>query len=370
MNKQKLLYLISKGESTKIDFKLKLSLDTESTRKEFSKDISAIANTRSGRGYLIFGVEDKTKKIVGIDPLDFLEEQLQQIIASRVDPPIPINVDIINLENKDLAIVTIFNSNQRPHQMWENGAFYIRRGTTTDIMRKDEIASMIHEYGLLPYETIPISTSSISDLDINLLNEYLKKLNITGDLDYNILEGLGILSKGSDSPYYVPTYGGILLFCKHPQIYLPHSIIKIHNKNNKTVNRTIICSGNILDMLKSACDLINKCKHSNIPIEMIEDLLGNSVVHRDYFSINTFIEVYVKENSVEIINPGFKKDYNDSASYSKRNMWLYLKLLSIDNNNRFFNKDVRAKDLTHKKLKIRHYNIESKNIFKVVIKCY
>lgn len=117
MNKQKLLYLISKGESTKIDFKLKLSLDTESTRKEFSKDISAIANTRSGRGYLIFGVEDKTKKIVGIDPLDFLEEQLQQIIASRVDPPIPINVDIINLENKDLAIVTIFNSNQRPHQM-------------------------------------------------------------------------------------------------------------------------------------------------------------------------------------------------------------------------------------------------------------
>lgn len=370
MNKQKLLYLISKGETTKVDFKLKLSFDTESNRKEFSKDVSAIANTRSGRGYIIFGVEDKKREIVGINPDDFLEEQLQQIISSRVEPPIPIEVNIINIDNKELAVITIFNTNQRPHQMRESGAFYIRRGTTTDIMRKDEIASMIHEYGILPYETIPISTSSVSDLDKSLLNKYLKKYNLSENADLDVLEGFGILSKGADSPSYIPTYGGILLFSNYPQKYIPHSLIKIHNKSNNLIDRTTICAGNIIDMLIKACDLINKCKNPNIPIEMIEDLLGNSVVHRDYFVVNSFIEVYIKENSIEIINPGFKKYKYDTSSYFKRNMWLYLKLLALDESRRFFNKSIRAKDLAHQKLKIRHYNIESKNIFKVVIKCY
>lgn len=370
MNKQKLIYLISKGENTKVDFKLKLSLDNESNKKEFSKDISAIANTHSGRGYIIFGVEDKKKTIVGINPDEFKEEQLQQVVASRVDPPIPITIDIIDLDNKDIAVITIFNTNQRPHQMRESGAFYIRRGSTTDIMRKDEIASMIHEYGLLPYETIPISYSSVLDLNEKSIKHYLKKINMSENIDYTLLEGLGIVSKGPDAPYYVPTYGGILLFSDEPQKYLPHSLIKVHNKSKSPLKRTTVCVGNILDMLKMACDTIEKCKNPNIPIEMLEDILGNSVVHRDYFSINNCIEVYIKENSIEIINPGFKRYLTDSDSYFKRNMWLYLKLLSLDENRKFFNKDLRAKDLTHARLKIRNYNIESKNIFKVVIKCY
>lgn len=370
MNKQRLLYLISKGETSKVDFKLKLSLETESAKKEFSKDIIAIANTRSGRGYLIFGVEDKTKKLVGINPSDFQEEKLQQVIASRVDPPIPIKLEIIKVDAVYLATITIFNTNQRPHQMRENGAFYIRRGTTTDIMRKDEIASMIHEYGLLPYETIPISSSTVTDLNNDDIRNFLKQFNVTESIEYTVLEGLGIVCRDQDSSYYIPTYGGILLFSDDPQKYLPHSLIKVHNLTNKLIDRTTVCQGNILNMLKSACDIIEKCKSEKIPIEIIEDLLGNSVVHRDYFAISNCIEVYIKENSVEIINPGFKKYKTSTDSYFKRNMWLYLKLLSLDTERRFFNKNIRAQDLTHSKLKIRHYNIESKNIFKVVIKAY
>ncbi len=370
MNKQKLLYLISKGENSKVDFKLKLCLENESSKKEFAKDISAIANTREGRGYLIFGIEDKKREIVGIDPGDFKEEKLQQIVASRVDPPVPIKVETIKIDNLSVAVITIYNTNQRPHQMRESGAFYIRRGTTTDIMRKDEIASMIHEYGLLPYETIPVSLSSIEELNINYIKEYLKNFNVVGNIDYSILEGLGIVSKDLDSSTYVPTYGGILLFSDYPQKYLPHSIIRIHNHNNKSMQRTFVSQGNILKMLRFACDTISKCKNENIPIEMVEDLLGNSVVHRDYFSINNCIEVYVKKDSIEIINPGYKKISSSSDSYLKRNMWLYLKLLSLDNQRQFFNKDTRAKDFTSKNLKIRNYNIESKNIFKVIIKIY
>ncbi|TAH59732.1 MAG: ATP-binding protein, partial [Gottschalkiaceae bacterium] len=46
MNKQRLSALLAKDESTKLDYKEKLSLNTESEKKELAKDVSAIANSK------------------------------------------------------------------------------------------------------------------------------------------------------------------------------------------------------------------------------------------------------------------------------------------------------------------------------------
>lgn len=101
MDSKKLLSLIKKDEGIKLDFKLKLELYYETGKKELTKDICAIANSNGGRGYIIVGIEDKTKKIVGLEDEDlFKEEQIQQIISTRCEPPIPIKVDFINIENK------------------------------------------------------------------------------------------------------------------------------------------------------------------------------------------------------------------------------------------------------------------------------
>ncbi len=62
MNSQKLQYLLSQEEGPKLDFKASLSLKTASGKKELAKDIIAIANSQGGRGYLVIGVADKTKK--------------------------------------------------------------------------------------------------------------------------------------------------------------------------------------------------------------------------------------------------------------------------------------------------------------------
>ena len=59
MTVQKLEELINAGEGEKLDYKEQLLLDTETKKKEFAKDVTAIANTKGGRGYLVFGVADK-----------------------------------------------------------------------------------------------------------------------------------------------------------------------------------------------------------------------------------------------------------------------------------------------------------------------
>lgn len=49
MTIQKLEELLNQQESEKLDFKQALSLEKESEKKEFVKDVSAIANSRGGR---------------------------------------------------------------------------------------------------------------------------------------------------------------------------------------------------------------------------------------------------------------------------------------------------------------------------------
>ena len=86
MNKKKLLSLIQQREGNKLDFKLKIDISSESGKKELAKDVCAIANSKGGRGYLIIGVEDRTKRLVGINklkPLD--EEKIQQVVSSSAE---------------------------------------------------------------------------------------------------------------------------------------------------------------------------------------------------------------------------------------------------------------------------------------------
>ena len=129
MNLYKLRHIIKKGEGPKVDFKATIKLATDSEKKELARDVIAIANTRGGRGYLIFGIDDKTKKVIGVNPENYVEEKLQQIIYHRCDPPVPISIEFIKIDGKIVAIMTVYNSNHQPHQMIQNGALFAERLT-------------------------------------------------------------------------------------------------------------------------------------------------------------------------------------------------------------------------------------------------
>lgn len=369
MDNQKILSLLSKEEGTKLDFKLKLNLDTESSKKEFAKDICAIANSRGGRGYILFGIEDKSKKIIGINPEDFVEEKLQLIVSTRIDPPVPISVDLVKIQNKLVGVVTIYNTDQKPHQLRESGAFYIRRGSTTDLMRKEEIASMLQETGLLSYELLPVINASLNDLDDFKILDFLGKSGLPASIDKDILIGTGIVAKEKESSEIYPTCGGLLLFGKYPYNFLPHAIIKIYNYYNQAIPYYHISKGTIIEMIEDACSFLQGCLNTDdFPRDVINDCISKSVLYRDYFDINTPNEIYIHKNRIEIINAGAAlKGTNNTNNYVRRNLWLYIKLLTIDNNKKYFNRNINVNQIIKEYGKIRYYNINSKNQFKVVI---
>ncbi len=374
MNIQKLEELLSRSEYEKLDFKLDFNIDKEYSKREFVKDVTAIANSKGGRGYIIFGVEDKKKEIVGVTANKLEEERIQQLICGRCDPPVPIRFEEIFYKGKKLFVLTIFKSSQRPHQILQTGTFYIRRGSTTDVARRYEVASMLQENGILSYETTILPNAYIDDLDFTLIKKYFSiDSEISSKKNTLILEAMGILGRDMERSEYHPTAGGMLLFGKNTQNFLPSTGINI-DYNKKRIH----IEGNIPSMLDNAENiLINSIKNKNYPLNIVLEALYNAVVHRDYWDNTREITIRIEPKMVEIENPGavWRNEgiinIDSEINPPRRNSWLYQRLLIFDKKQRFISGTLGLKcikdTLEDIGKEVKFVNLTKKNIFKVVL---
>ncbi|KPU44532.1 divergent AAA domain protein [Oxobacter pfennigii] len=376
MEIQKLQSLLNKQEGPKLDFKQKLNTNTYGSKKELSKDVCAIANSRGGRGYIIFGIEDKTKNIIGINPSDFNEEKIQQIISTRCEPPIPISVEVVEYKEKSLAVITIYSGDQKPYQIRDVGTFYIRRGSTTDIMRKEELAGMLQEYGLLNYELTQVYKAGIESLDMAKVKDYASRIGVVFDgRDLSILESLGIVAWDKEDNKYNPTSGGLLLFGFNPQLFIPNSGIKIINKINPQFDEVNNFGGDILEMLDCAEEFLKKVVDvENYPLHAVNEALVNAAAYRNYFDIYNETLVLLLKDSIQIISPGSLINDGRNKVFeefipARRNMWLYQRLITLDAKNRFTqtgNGFKRMQQAFSGYGKVKILSIDNKDVFKVV----
>lgn len=372
MTLQKLEELLQKQESEKLDFKLEFSLDKESHKKEFVRDVTAIANSKGGRGYIIFGIKDKTKEIIGVKTKTYDEERVQQIISTRCNPPVSVRLEEVMVDSKKIVVLTIFKSEQRPHQIVQTGTFYIRRGSTTDIARRHEIAGMLQENGLICYETTLLHHAVIEDLEEKLLHNYISTQKDFKQYNY-FLEGLGMIGRENDHSPYHPTVGGMLLFGKFPQRFLPSTGIRFEYNHTTTM-----IYGNIVTMLEKAEQLLCQiCRQTFYPAEAIYEALYNAIVHRDYWDNSREIFVQIDRKKVEIINPGAiwhvegTVKFDNETIAPRRNAWLYQHLLLLDQKNRFLNNPLGIRTIQNSfengENTVKFINLPKKNLFKVVL---
>ncbi len=379
MDRQKLNILLQRTEGTKLDFKAQLSLKTDSDKKELAKDVTAIANSKGGRGYIVFGIEDKTKRILGIEEKKYTEEQVQQIISQRCDPPVSVRLDDFTVEEKTVGVLTIYKSSQKPHQIRQNGAFYIRRGSTTDIARREEIASMLQETGMLQYEKTMLHQVDIKELDEARINEYISKTGLASSSDnhYTLLEGIGIVGREEDSTRFHPTIGGLLVFGRYPQQFLPHTGIRIINHLGG--RQDAYFTGCITAMLDGVEDYLASYVlplNREYPIGGCIEAVCNSAVHRDYCVMGRDIVIYIEKKRIEVSNPGSICAEDEIASIfeernpCRRNQWLYQRLLVLDNKKRFLKSGMGLKRIQEA---FRHIgdiqivNNDKRNLFKVIM---
>lgn len=145
-------------ENEKLDFKLKWwdlkdfkKMDSLGTN-EFLKDITAMANTPGGTGYIVVGVGEEHGTLQdAYIPMD--QTYLKGIVYRRVELPFDFSVYQVNVEGKILAVIEVPPSFRRPHcirQYFKNGRAYsnyvpIRKTTCIETAGKHDFDNMYFE---------------------------------------------------------------------------------------------------------------------------------------------------------------------------------------------------------------------------------
>ncbi|MCQ9422315.1 ATP-binding protein [Pseudomonas sp. LJDD11] len=184
MNDEALIsHLLEIGEGTVVDYKYEYSLRGANLREKANilKDFLAFANTRKTTPvYILVGVKDGTREIVGIGPHgDQGDADMQQFLVNNVNRPISFSYRTVNYAHKTLGLYTIEAQN-RPFHTKKNFAgllphqVYIRRGSSNDTASLDEIARM----GLEDLELRSTEPPKISVIPIDLTGQLMESINI------------------------------------------------------------------------------------------------------------------------------------------------------------------------------------------------
>ena len=106
MNEDTLVKLLAEDESIFLEFKSDLDLSSKFGKAKFLREVLSLANSPIKQGYLLLGVEDKTKKVIGVG--DITEEQVQQIISDWCRPTINFDFWIVEFQGSTVGVMKIY----------------------------------------------------------------------------------------------------------------------------------------------------------------------------------------------------------------------------------------------------------------------
>ena len=138
-------------ETPKVELKRSLwNLSTGKGKAEFVKDVTALANTSGGDGYLVIGVLDKKERqdlpvedpfafVCGVshrshEQIGVLERQMNQALETYSDPPPSVGYAQHLQSGRWIGVVTVPCSSRRPHVIIRGGEeikpqdIWVRRG--------------------------------------------------------------------------------------------------------------------------------------------------------------------------------------------------------------------------------------------------
>ncbi|MCC6864695.1 MAG: putative DNA binding domain-containing protein [Ignavibacteria bacterium] len=105
--------IIEAGENQNVEFKRKFT-----EPEKIAREMIAFANTKGGK--ILFGIDDD-KTVVGVESEKGEIEYIDLAAKFYCEPELNISSDIFQIFRKDVIVVYIPESNQKPHRLIENG---------------------------------------------------------------------------------------------------------------------------------------------------------------------------------------------------------------------------------------------------------
>lgn len=311
-----LLDIISKGESSTVQFK-------ERVNDAYKIAIEMVAFSNSEGGLIIIGVNNKTGALNGLsfEEIETTNELLVNAASDNVKSPITIFTEQVSVNGQTLIVVRIKEGSDKPYRD-NKGIVWIKNGSDKrKVVSNDELLRMLQSSGNLAADEEPVTNTTYNDIDTDFFKDFVqKKTGKSFDkLDQSLPKLLNNMGFAKDEQL---TLAGLLLFGNKPQTFKPvFSVQCIAFVGNDVAGKKFRDSeppfeGNLTELYEKTMSFIIRNLHKvqveesfnilgelEIPKEALEELVVNSLIHRDYF-IKSAIKVFIFDNRIEIISPG------------------------------------------------------------------
>ena len=305
------------GETTRVQFK-----EAFTSQKEIAKEMIAFANSKGG--VILFGVEDKSGKLVGLsyDEIQVISRELGNAANEQVRPTIYIDTEVVRMDEKHFLICSIEEGKNKPYKNL-NGEIWVKQGADKRrITENAEILSLFQDSGSYQPDAAGVNGTTFDDLDRYAIDDYLQKVYATtldgfGGKAEQVLKNIHVLNHNG-----VPTLAGYLFFGKHPEYNCPTCMVKAvsffgNDLAGTQYRDTKEILGNMPQLYDKSMAFLKANLHNvqeegasfntvgklEIAEEVLEEVVQNALVYRDLLR-SAPIRILIFDNRVEIISPG------------------------------------------------------------------
>ena len=314
METVELLEIVGRGEDSRHQFKADAT-----NAVSLASEMVAFAN--SGGGMIFVGVDDDgTIQALNGPDVHRINQLIGNAASSNMRPAINPVTENVPVATGVVVVVTIPDGVAKPY-MDNTGAIWVKSGSDKRrVTAREEMQRMFQAAQLVHADEVPVPGSSIADIDLDYFRRFYS-VGYEQELDEQelslgqLLANMRLVSSG------VLTVTGVLLFAREPQNFLPVFLVKaVCYPGNDIHVTTYLDSVDILGKLQTEFDDalgfiarnlhrdqggqgVNTTGELEIPRIVLEELLANALIHRDYF-VSAPIRVFVFDDRVEIISPG------------------------------------------------------------------
>ena len=295
----------------KYNIELKEQVNFEEPKK-YLKAISSFANGYD-IGYVIFGVEDKTKNIVGVKDVKKSYEEVSNRIKTRIDPSIIPTIDIVDIGGKKVIVVKVIPGQHTPY-------YYVHKGTRTAYIRKGdqdcetnsiELNELILRGKNIGWDEL-VTDNLYKDFTFEKLKKYFEDIK-----DYKIekedLESFGLLNGEK------LTNAALLYSDQNPVVGSFVSCTRWDGLDKLSAKDDIEFYGSILEQIDNAMEFIKKhmsngwvkeggkLARRTIPeydLDAMREAIINAEAHRSYLMRGTNVELAFYDDRIEIVSCG------------------------------------------------------------------
>ncbi len=298
-----------------------------------AKTLSAFGNTKGG--VIVFGAlehKDRSLEIVGTQNSAVLQERMAQLSSEGMSEVLRLEYQILSMEGKTVLAVVVpeCRSHVKPYYVkkfgMDRGAF-VRDGITDRQMTAEEVRSCVRNAQVDDFDGNCADNLIKEDLSIIKIENFLKKSakkvgRIFDSVDDVLLKNIGVARECGG--VLRPTIAGYLIFAnQNPQNTLQFERYKIRCVRFKGsgVASDIIDKADIVGTLDEQIDVMESFVLRNIknsaeivgtkrveryeyPEKAVREILANAVIHRDYRITETYTQVNIFDDRIEVFNPG------------------------------------------------------------------